>query len=185
MVSINDREMQVMRCSLVKRRNVRWAGISSGRLMRYVTPRDLRTVVAAVEKHTPLSAHFHRFRQRAQTVYSTCSVPAATPFLVKAELTPHAPDDALPPYSPAQTFAATTRRPGSRPSIALLPLHLLHRIVSLTLDSRATPSRFSADPQEERVRRVWALFRGLRGVDRRFYLGALSFPTLSTHSSMV
>lgn len=44
MVSINDREMQVMRCSLVKRRNVRWAGISSGRLMRYVTPRDLRTV---------------------------------------------------------------------------------------------------------------------------------------------
>lgn len=32
------------------------------------------------------------------------------------------------------------------------------------------------------MRRVWALFRGLRGVDRRFYLGALSFPTLSTHS---
>ncbi|WVW80967.1 hypothetical protein I302_102958 [Kwoniella bestiolae CBS 10118] len=77
-----------------------------------------------------------------------------------------------PPYQP--------RSLGVRPSnpkikgISSLPIHLIHKILSFTLDLRATPSRFWSDPEEERVRRVWALYRGLRGVNRVFWLVATS-----------
>jgi hypothetical protein len=84
------------------------------------------------------------------------------------------PDAPPPPYTPdlltnpPPPHRSTRRKPTS---ISSLPLSLLHSIVSYTLDSRATPSRFRGDVHEEWVRRVWGLFRGLRGVDRRFYLG--------------
>jgi hypothetical protein len=84
-----------------------------------------------------------------------------------------------PPYAP--TSASATKHAAS---FSTIPLHLVHRIISLTLDPRATPSRFSGDDEEERVRRLWALFRGIRGVDRRFYLGESSrflLPRLSTN----
>ncbi|CAD6572618.1 MAG: proteasome regulatory particle subunit [Tremellales sp. Tagirdzhanova-0007] len=82
-------------------------------------------------------------------------------------------NDILPPYSPSRTFAST-REPGVRASIRHLPLHLLHRILTLTLDPLATRSRFSSDPREEKVRRLWYLHKALRGVDRTFYLVATS-----------
>jgi hypothetical protein len=55
-----------------------------------------------------------------------------------------------------------------------LPINVLHRIIAFTLDSKATPSRFMGDEEEERVRRIFQLFYGLRGVDRRFYLSKSS-----------
>lgn len=80
---------------------------------------------------------------------------------------------APPPYSPAQTTSSrlTGRDTRGRPNLALLPLPILYRIVALTLDERATPNRWRADPEEERVRRVWGLHQGLRGVSRSFWLG--------------
>ncbi|ODN81428.1 hypothetical protein L202_01859 [Cryptococcus amylolentus CBS 6039] len=72
-----------------------------------------------------------------------------------------------PPYVHAPPTAA-------RPSLTTLPVHLVHRILLLTLDQQATPSRFWSDAEEERVRRLWALFRGLRGVSRVFWLVATS-----------
>ena len=96
-----------------------------------------------------------------------------------------------PPPAYHDSIASTTPgTPHRAPAtISSLPLHVLYRIVSLTLDPRATPSRFSGDDEEERVRRLWALFRGLKGVDRRFYMGQLEppiqgMPTLThIHSS--
>lgn len=70
-----------------------------------------------------------------------------------------------PPYAPSKQV-----RLGPA-SFSNLPIHLLHRIITLTLDHKATPSRFMGDAEEERVRRIYQLFYGLRGVDRRFYLG--------------
>nr|XP_031858968.1 uncharacterized protein CI109_005636 [Kwoniella shandongensis]KAA5526040.1 hypothetical protein CI109_005636 [Kwoniella shandongensis] len=81
-----------------------------------------------------------------------------------------------PPYYPTANTTLSHRRgdPHGRASINSLPLHLVHRILLLTLDRRATPSRFWSDPEEERVRRIWGLFRGLRGVNRVFWLVATS-----------
>ncbi|ODN85861.1 hypothetical protein L198_07425 [Cryptococcus wingfieldii CBS 7118] len=81
-------------------------------------------------------------------------------------------------YTPAPPYvhAPPTATP---PALTALPIHLIHRILLLTLDHRATPSRFWSDPEEERVRRLWALFRGLRGVCRVFWLVATSI--LRTH----
>ncbi|KAK1923107.1 hypothetical protein DB88DRAFT_493812 [Papiliotrema laurentii] len=81
-----------------------------------------------------------------------------------------------PPPAYHDSLASTTPGPPHRAPaiISSLPLHVLYRIVSLTLDPRATPSRFSGDDEEERVRRLWALFRGLKGVDRRFYMVSTS-----------
>jgi hypothetical protein len=76
---------------------------------------------------------------------------------------------APPPYTPSFPTSCSTR-----PNLANLPLPLLFRIISLTLDQDATPSRWMSDREEERVRRVWALFRGLRGVCRSFWLGTSS-----------
>ncbi|WVR07855.1 hypothetical protein IAU60_004898 [Kwoniella sp. DSM 27419] len=73
-------------------------------------------------------------------------------------------------YAPPPPYVSVVQRDPSSKGIAALPLHLVHRILSLTLDQRATPSRFWSDPEEERVRRIWALFRGLRGVNRVFWL---------------
>ncbi|ORX40774.1 hypothetical protein BD324DRAFT_612069 [Kockovaella imperatae] len=70
-----------------------------------------------------------------------------------------------PPY----LLSAPSTRSSGPATISSLPLHILHRIVSLTLDPNATPSRFAGDWHEEKVRRIWGLFRGLRPVDRRFY----------------
>ncbi|WVQ84898.1 hypothetical protein IAT38_007061 [Cryptococcus sp. DSM 104549] len=78
-----------------------------------------------------------------------------------------------PPYT-ARLPRTTHPTPSQRASFASLPVHLVHRILVLTLDQKATPSRFWQDPEEERVRRVWALFRGLRGVNRIFWLVATS-----------
>ncbi|ORY28153.1 hypothetical protein BCR39DRAFT_535740 [Naematelia encephala] len=75
-----------------------------------------------------------------------------------------------PPYS-ASSSPATPHGPAS---LSNLPLHLLHRILSYTLDQKATPSKWYSDSEEERARRIWGLFRGLRGVDRRFHLVATS-----------
>lgn len=83
-----------------------------------------------------------------------------------------------PPYTPP-----SARR--GKASITALPLSVLYRIVRLTLDQRATPSRFSADEQEERVRRIWGIFRGLRGVDRRFYLGKYQMTPIHTVSTSI
>jgi len=94
------------------------------------------------------------------------------------------------PYNPPPPYAARDdepTRPRARASITTLPLHLLHRIFSLTLDPQATPSLFSGDYEEEKVRRTWALFRGVRGVDRRFYLGkstSSTSPELSLSASL-
>jgi len=70
-----------------------------------------------------------------------------------------------PPYAPTQQI-----RVGPA-NLSNLPIHVLHRIIAFTLDQKATPSRFMGDEEEERVRRIFQLFYGLRGVDRRFYLG--------------
>ncbi|ODN82475.1 hypothetical protein L198_07697 [Cryptococcus wingfieldii CBS 7118] len=72
-----------------------------------------------------------------------------------------------PPYAPARPTA-------TRPSLTSLPVHLIHRILRLTLDQQATPTRFWSDAEEERVRRLWALFRALRGVSRVFWIVATS-----------
>jgi hypothetical protein len=88
--------------------------------------------------------------------------------------------DPPPPYDPPSAQRGT-KQPRPAASITTLPLHLLHRIISLTLDPNATPSRFSGDFEEEKVRRMWALFLGLRGVDRRFFLGELGYPTCPAH----
>ncbi|WRT70432.1 uncharacterized protein IL334_007430 [Kwoniella shivajii] len=79
-----------------------------------------------------------------------------------------------PPYAATSTYRAYNRSQANKKGISLLPLHLVHRILSLTLDQRSTPSKFWSDPEEERVRRIWALFRGLRGVNRVFWLVATS-----------
>lgn len=84
------------------------------------------------------------------------------------------PTDTLPPPPYSATALPVKRDQDRRVSIASLPLHLLHHILSLTLDPRATPSRYDADDEEEKIRRIWAMLRGLRGVDRRFYLGKIS-----------
>lgn len=83
--------------------------------------------------------------------------------------------DPPPPYD-SQAHSHGAKQPRLAPHISSLPLHLVHRIVSLTLDPHATPSRFSGDYEEEKVRRMWALFLGLRGVDRRFFLGERHLP---------
>ncbi|WVR00383.1 hypothetical protein IAU59_007526 [Kwoniella sp. CBS 9459] len=85
----------------------------------------------------------------------------------------------LPPYTPSanpQRGAQGARGHGrqGKAGMSSLPIHLIHRILSLTLDQRATPSTCWSDPEEERVRRVWALFRGLRGVNRVFWLVSTS-----------
>ncbi|OWZ36264.1 hypothetical protein C356_04741 [Cryptococcus neoformans c45] len=80
-----------------------------------------------------------------------------------------------PPYTPL----AHSGRPSAKPCIANLPLHIVHRILIFTLDQKATPSKFWSDPEEERVRRLWGMFRGLRGVNRVFWLVATSI--LRTH----
>nr|KIR47611.1 hypothetical protein I312_03379 [Cryptococcus bacillisporus CA1280] len=72
-----------------------------------------------------------------------------------------------PPYTPLVLSGRTS----TKPSLANLPLHVVHRILILTLDQKATPSKFWSDPEEERVRRLWGMFRGLRGVNRVFWLG--------------
>ncbi|KAK8853040.1 hypothetical protein IAR55_003741 [Kwoniella newhampshirensis] len=77
-----------------------------------------------------------------------------------------------PPYFP--TASTSLRSRSGKASMTSLPLHLVHRILLLTLDRRATPSRYWSDPEEERVRRIWGLFRGLRGVNRVFWLVATS-----------
>ena len=79
---------------------------------------------------------------------------------------------APPPYTLYASSSSTRRR--TRPTLASLPLHLLHRIFLLTLSPSSTPSRFSAPDDEERTRRIWALFRGLRPVNRTFYRVATS-----------
>lgn len=85
------------------------------------------------------------------------------------EITAEADDSLVPP--PPPPYAPSKQvRPGPA-NFSNLPIHLLHRIIALTLDHKATPSRFMGDAEEERVRRIYQLFYGLRGVDRRFYLG--------------
>ncbi|GFZ48515.1 hypothetical protein JCM24511_06263 [Saitozyma sp. JCM 24511] len=91
-----------------------------------------------------------------------------------------------PPYSPSaqsppqafrplpQSARPGPSRPRRRASLSTLPLSILHSIIAYTLDPKATPSLFRADSHEEWVRRVWGMFRGLRGVDRRFYLVSTS-----------
>ncbi len=82
--------------------------------------------------------------------------------------------DPPPAYTP--TLTAKKKRDG-KAAIGDLPIDVLHRIISLTLDPRSTPSHygrygaFEGEEQEERVRRLWSLFNDLRRVDRRFYLG--------------
>lgn len=70
-----------------------------------------------------------------------------------------------PPYAPTKQV-----RHGP-PNLSNIPINVLYRIATLTLDQKATPSRFMGDAEEERIRRIFQLFYGLRGVDRRFYLG--------------
>ncbi|WWC64367.1 uncharacterized protein I303_106977 [Kwoniella dejecticola CBS 10117] len=81
-----------------------------------------------------------------------------------------------PPYVPTPTYRSSHHANSikRKKGISALPLHLIHRILHLTLDQRATPSNFWSDSEEERVRRIWALFRGLRGVNRVFWLVATS-----------
>jgi hypothetical protein len=83
-----------------------------------------------------------------------------SPSLTKLKPVPPPP----PPYAPP-----TQIRSGPA-NMSNLPINVLHRIIAFTLDSKATPSRFMGDDEEERVRRIFQLFYGLRGVDRRFYL---------------
>ncbi|WOO77006.1 uncharacterized protein LOC62_01G000606 [Vanrija pseudolonga] len=90
------------------------------------------------------------------------SDPHVTPF-------PAGPATAGPSTSPAR--AVSPRPPATLSSI---PLGILHRILQLTLDPRATPERYRADPEVESARRLWWLFRSIRGVDRRFFLVATS-----------
>ncbi|OCF32243.1 hypothetical protein I316_06158 [Kwoniella heveanensis BCC8398] len=94
----------------------------------------------------------------------------------------------LPPYTPPSAHYRKAHPQGGlsgssgsgsdsdsdKKGISVLPIHLIHRILSLTLDQRATPSTYWSDPEEERVRRIWALFRGLRGVNRVFWLVSTS-----------
>ncbi|WVQ72956.1 hypothetical protein IAR50_002518 [Cryptococcus sp. DSM 104548] len=75
--------------------------------------------------------------------------------------------------APAPPYSQVSATP-SAPSLTSLPVHLIHRILLLTLDQSATPSRFWSDTEEERVRRLWALYRGLRGVNRVFWIVATS-----------
>ncbi|WWC91495.1 uncharacterized protein L201_006441 [Kwoniella dendrophila CBS 6074] len=81
-----------------------------------------------------------------------------------------------PPYAPTPVYrnGCNTNILKGKKGISALPLHLIHRILHLTLDQKATPSKFWSDPEEERVRRIWAMFRGLRGVNRVFWLVATS-----------
>lgn len=94
-------------------------------------------------------------------------------------------DPPPPPYTALPQTSTSTPHPRAPPSprgplkasLDILPLPLLHWIMRLTLDPAATPSTYASDRAEEVVRRRWGLFRGLRGVDRRFYIGTLSsFP---------
>ncbi|WVF73215.1 hypothetical protein IAT40_008034 [Kwoniella sp. CBS 6097] len=84
----------------------------------------------------------------------------------------------LPPYTPSSSrqYGRQAQVSGKRGKAGMssLPIHLIHRILSLTLDQRATPSTYESDPEEERVRRIWALFRGLKGVNRVFWLVSTS-----------
>ncbi|WVQ63180.1 uncharacterized protein L199_001331 [Kwoniella botswanensis] len=79
-----------------------------------------------------------------------------------------------PPYELHRTTYPHPRHAQRNKGISSLPIHVTHKILSFTLDLRATPSKFWSDPEEERVRRIWALFRGLRGVNRVFWLVSTS-----------
>lgn len=74
-----------------------------------------------------------------------------------------------PPYTPSYPSLPST---GTR-NLSNLPLPVLFQIISYTLDPRSTPNRWVSDIAEERVRRIWGLFIGLRGVCRSFWLGKL------------
>jgi hypothetical protein len=93
-----------------------------------------------------------------------------SPSLTKLKPVPPPP----PPYAPP-----TQARVGPA-NMSNLPINVLHRIIAFTLDSKATPSRFMGDDEEERVRRIFQLFYGLRGVDRRFYL---SMSSITNHET--
>jgi hypothetical protein len=80
----------------------------------------------------------------------------------------------VPPPPPPYTLPTQIRHGPA--NMSNLPINILHQIIAFTLDSKATPSRFMGDDEEERVRRVFQLFYGLRGVDRRFYLGTAPPP---------
>ncbi|WVN90674.1 uncharacterized protein L203_105916 [Cryptococcus depauperatus CBS 7841] len=77
-----------------------------------------------------------------------------------------------PPYYPPAASLSQSRPKVA--SLSSLPVHLVHRILIFTLDEKATPSRFQSDSEEERIRRIWNLFRGLRGISRIFWLVATS-----------
>lgn len=72
-----------------------------------------------------------------------------------------------PPYTPSTSYPVPK---GRKANLATLPLPLQFRIISLTLDPKATPSRWMSDDDEEKIRRVYGLFLGLRGVCRSFWL---------------
>ncbi|KAL1413311.1 hypothetical protein Q8F55_001067 [Vanrija albida] len=91
---------------------------------------------------------------------------AAFPFAALA-----GPSSAPDTHAHAPSPRASPRPPATLTSI---PLGVLHRILQLTLDPRATPERYRADPEVESARRLWWLFRSIRGVDRRFFLVATS-----------
>lgn len=74
------------------------------------------------------------------------------------------------PFAWPQPNAQPRRRTG-KATINDLPLLTLHYILSCTLDPSRTKSRFYSDMEEEVTRRRWAMWRGLRGVNRRFYSG--------------
>ncbi|TYJ51135.1 hypothetical protein B9479_008310 [Cryptococcus floricola] len=127
---------------------------------------------AKVRRKTVTSAHFPatsfpRLPRKGPAALLPCPLFAlSTSHRILTMSTP------APPYVHAPPTAAP-------PSLTALPVHLIHRILQLTLDQQATPSRFWSDPEEERVRRRWALFRGPRGVSRVFWLVATSI--LRTH----
>lgn len=100
---------------------------------------------------------------------------AAFPF---AALAGPSSDPHITPYPAAGPSTSPARAISPRPPATLssIPLGILHRILQLTLDPRATPERYRADPEVESARRLWWLFRSIRGVDRRFFLGGLNGP---------
>lgn len=73
--------------------------------------------------------------------------------------------EAPPPYSPFDSAAPTSAIRG-RTTLPTLPLHILHLVLSYTLDPQATPSKWYTSIEEELPRRRYALFRGVRPVCR-------------------